>query len=159
MTRKPLQIGVGGLMLALAIFMNGCASDVDDPSESDTVLRVDSISPSPVVATSVTITDELVTALVSATSRGTAGGSHLNDVILDNYTVICDPPLNGTKPALNFAISQVVISGGSASLSVVAVPAGMKPLVPECQRHAARERTRFPRQSDPADGRFTILLN
>jgi hypothetical protein len=139
--------------------VNGCASDVD-PSESDTVLRVDSISPELVNATSVNMTDELATALVSATSRGTAKGSPLNDVILDNYTVLYDPPLNGTVPALNFAISQVVISGGSASLSVVVVPAGMKPLIPGVVNATLRVHGRDSLGNPAsADGRFTIFLN
>jgi len=160
MTRKPLELVVAGLMLVAAVFVNGCASEVDDPSQSDSVLSVESISPSQVVSLNADPTDELVTALVTATSRGDAKGSPLNDVIIDNYSVFYDPPLNGTVGALNFATTLVVKSGGSSSLTVVAIPVGMKPLV-SAVVNATLEVEGRDTLGNPAtaSGRFTILIH
>jgi hypothetical protein len=160
MTRKPLQVGVGGLLLAVATLVNGCASEVDDPAQSESVLQVESISPALLVATSVTLTNDIVTVVVSATSRGAGGGSEFNDVIIDNYSVFYDPPLNGTVPELNFATTQIVPAGGSASLSVIAVPAGMKPLIPAVVNATVEVEGRDTLGNQTsASGRFTIFLN
>jgi hypothetical protein len=156
----PLQVGVGGLLLAAAISMNGCASDVDDPSQSESVLAVESITPALVNSLSTSPTNDVVTAVVSATSRGGGGGSEFNDVIIDNYSVFYDPPINGTVPELNFATTQIVTAGGSASMVIIAVPAGMKPLTAAVV-NATLEVNGRDTLGNPtsASGRFTILLN
>jgi len=160
MTRKPLVIAVAGLVLVAAIFVNGCASEVDDPHQSDSVLSVESISPDLVVSLNANLTDDLVTAVVSATSRGGAQGSSLNDVIIDNYSVFYDPPLNGTVGALNFATTLVVKSGGTSTLTVVAIPVGMKPLVSAVVNATLQVEGRDTLGNPTsASGRFTIFLN
>jgi hypothetical protein len=158
MTRRPLAFGVGVLALAVPVFLAGCASAVDDPGQSDTVLRVDSINPSQLEAVSTSASDDIVTATISAISRGDAGGSTLNDVVIDNYTVFYNPPLNGTITALNFASTLVVKGGSSATLSAIAVPAGVKPLTPGVYNATLQVEGRdVLGNPSSASARFTIL--
>jgi hypothetical protein len=127
MTRRLAAFGVGVLILAIPVWMNGCASNVDDPSDSDSVLRVDTITPA--TLTAAVAGDEFVVAQVSATPMGGAKNTTLNDVVLDTYTVFYDPPLSGSA-GLRYSTTLVVKSGGSASLSVIAIPSGLKPVSP-----------------------------
>ena len=160
MIRKAIAVGAGVLMLAMPVLLQGCASEVDDPSQSESVLQVENIDPSLLNVAGGSAADDFITATVSATPRNGGGGTEFNDVIIDNYTVLYDPPLNGTVPALNFAATVVVPSGGSATLTVTAVPAGMKPVAAAVVNATLQVNGRdILGNPASASGRFTIFVN
>lgn len=133
MTKRAFFIALLALTLPLGLL--GCANAVDDGNNSDTVLRITAISPNQVesdIAQLLPVSD-LVTVTVSGISRGGAGGSEFNDVILERYIVTYSPPLVvvAGEPIQNTGFSDLTVlvrGGSSAGFSAVAVPVGIKEL-------------------------------
>jgi len=134
MTKRAFFIALLALTLPLGLL--GCANSVDDGDNSDTILRIDSIRPTQVESDieQLILESDLVTVTVRGISRGGAGGSPLNDVVLERYIVTYAPPLQltgggGTIQNTGFSdLTLVVPGGGTANFSAVAVPVFVKAL-------------------------------
>jgi hypothetical protein len=135
MTKRTFFIAL--LVFTLPLGLLGCANSVDDGDDSDTILRVSAIIPvqvesdidEPIAAS------DLVSVTVTGITRGGAGGSPLNDVVLERYIVTYSPPLSlldpNAAPVQNTGfrdINVVVPGGGTGSFSALAVPVGIKVL-------------------------------
>ena len=133
MTKRTFFIALLAFTLPLGLL--GCANQVDDGDDSDTILRVISIIPvqvesdidEPIPAS------DLVNVSVSGISRGGGGNSPFNDVILERYIVTYAPPLVNSILAdvqnTGFRdISVLVPGGGSSTFSALAVPVDIKVL-------------------------------
>ena len=133
MTKRMFFIALMALTLPLGLL--GCANEVDDGDNSDTVLRVDSILPvqvesdidEPIPAS------DLVNVTVAGVARGGAGDSPFNDIVLERYIVTYSPPLvlaaGGSVQNSGFRdIAVSVPVGGTGSFAALAVPVGIKVL-------------------------------
>lgn len=124
------------VVLSLPLAWLGCANSVDDGDNSDTTLRINSITPVQLESDidEPLPSSDLVNVALSGISRGGAGASQLNDVILERYIVTYNPPLalaGGGTPVHNTGyrdINVLVPGGGTGSFSADAVPVGLKVL-------------------------------
>jgi hypothetical protein len=120
MTKRTFFIGCIAVILQLGLL--GCANEVDDAEDSDTIIRIESITPSPLIPPCAA--DSTVTVVVGGISRGGAGGSPLNDVILERYSISYSPPLGGTLRGTRAVDINVLVPGdGTGSFVALAVPA------------------------------------
>ncbi len=133
MTKRTFFIAL--LALTLPLGLMGCANKVDDGDDSDTILRIDSITPVQVESDidQPLPASDLVSVILTGLSRGGAGGNQLNDVILERYIVTYSPAisllLGGTVQNTGFRdINVLVPGGGSGTFSALAVPVGVKVL-------------------------------
>jgi type IV pilus assembly protein PilQ len=120
--------------ISFLLGITGCANSSDDGDDSDTTLRINSITPTQVesdIDQSLPASD-LVQVTLSGISRGNAGANPLNDVILERYIVTYNPPVptgGGTVQNTGYNDINVLVPGeGTGSFSAVAVPLFMKGL-------------------------------
>jgi hypothetical protein len=116
--------------LAHLLLLPACSDSIDDPDNSDTVIRIESIGPNPVVSDigQAIPTSDIVQVTVAGVSRSN-DGSDITTVALDNYTIDYDPALETTQgpiDALNSPMTEVVSAGGSVTFDAVAVPDHVK---------------------------------
>ena len=133
MTKSTFFIAL--MVISLPLGMLGCANSVDDGDSSDTILQVRSILPVQVESDidEEIFASDLVSVQMIGISRGGAGGSQLNDVILERYIVTYSPPLElllgGSVQNTGYRdINVLVPGGGGAAFSALAVPVGIKVL-------------------------------
>ena len=79
MTKRTFLITVVACILPLGVL--GCANSVDDGDNSDSILRIESVGPSCVLAGGSADVE------VGAIPRGGSAGTPLNDVILQRYQI------------------------------------------------------------------------
>ena len=131
MSKRNILFGVLLLVLNLTL-MAGCANSVDSGDDSDTILRIDAVSPSPLESD---IDEPLpaadsVEVRVTGIPRGGAAANPLNDVVLERYIMRFAPGIvtgAGTiteLPAVDF--TEVVPSGGGVTFDAIAVPLFVK---------------------------------
>ena len=106
--------------VALAAVL-ACNSAVDDPSQSDTMLQVATITAVSSDPTATTVSDS-TTLTVKGVSRSGSSSSLFGDVTLTRYEVSWP----GLTTPFSAALGAVVPVGGSTALSLVVVPASAK---------------------------------
>lgn len=109
---------------ALLVFA-GCASEIDDPEDSSSILVVEAVEPSLVavdVEMATPFTAKTVSMKLSSIPRGSATASDLSDIIIESYSVVYNPPLSTGTASASFATTLTVPAGGSGTLIAIIVP-------------------------------------
>ena len=131
MTKRTFFIAL--VVLTLPLGLLGCANEVDDGERSDTVLRIDAITPVQVESDidQPLPSSDLVLVQLSGIPRGGAADSPFNDVVLERYRVTYRPPVQllagGSIQSSGFVdIDVLVPAAGTGDFTAVAVPVTLK---------------------------------
>jgi len=126
MSRTALSKIAAAAALGALLGLTACASEVDDPKDSSSILVITTVDPSLVEADIAKVvaplSAETVQLTVKSIPRGNASGSELNDVVLESYSIVYNPPLSTGTASVTFANTLAIPTGGSASFTAIVVP-------------------------------------